>query len=50
MRFSWDGDAERLANCLWNALDAQNRIALYVEVQTEKGMHTIQKSRFCEEA
>ena len=48
LRFSWDGDAETFADHLWNALDAKNRIALYVEMQTANGIQTIQKSRFSE--
>lgn len=48
LRFSWDGDAEAFADHLWNALDAKNRIALYVEMQTANGIQTIQKSRFSE--
>lgn len=50
MRFAWDGDAKTFADNLWEALDTQNRIALYVEVQTANGFQIFQKSRFSEEA
>lgn len=46
LRFAWNGDGQALADSLWEALDAQNRIALYVEIQGPDGTHTIQKSRF----
>ncbi|MBY0584732.1 phosphoribosylglycinamide formyltransferase [Murdochiella massiliensis] len=50
MRFAWDGDAKTFTDNLWKALDAQNRIALYVEVQTANGFQIFQKSRFSEES
>lgn len=50
MRFAWDGDAKTFADNLWDALDAKNRIALYVEAQTANGFQIFQKSRFSEES
>lgn len=50
LRFAFDGDAHAFTEHLWDALDAENRIALYVESTGPQGEIRESRSRFADGA